>query len=388
MSITLNDLYHQSKKQYKLKLIAGELGLKNVVSWTQYTEDIKTMNFLKGSELILTTGLNSNGSMWIRDFINELINQKSTGLIINVGNYIAEEDIEEEIIQLCNRNGFPLFIMPWEIRLSDIMQDFCNQLLHDSKYQDNITIALSGVIHQPELASKYYSELSSYGFLQNETYGVLAISIHNMKEQSEKLKHILLQIANILNQEKLNYHMYTEDKMLFVIMHNINQNLVESAVAQLEKFKPITRIGIGDISDSIAFISMSYYQALAALNTAQYKDINICYFGNLGIYRILYFVKEVELLEKIYLESLGVLLEYDKLRGSNLVETLEFYILYDTSIQLVAEKTFTHRNTVNYRVKKIKELLEDDLNSMESKFKFQMAFYIKNYLKIRSIQAR
>ena len=69
MSITLFDLFNQSKSQYKLKLIAGEAGLKNVVSWAQFTEDIMTVSFLKGSELILTTGLNANNRKWIYEFV-------------------------------------------------------------------------------------------------------------------------------------------------------------------------------------------------------------------------------------------------------------------------------------------------------------------------------
>ena len=76
--------------------------------------------------------------------------------------------------------------------------------------------------------------------------------------------------------------------------------------------------------------------------------------------------------------------QYDEKRGSNLLETLELYVRYDTSIQMVAEKTFTHRNTVNYRVKKIKELLDDDINTMEAKYKLQTAFYIKNYLQLKA----
>ena len=384
MSITLFDLFNQSKSQYKLKLIAGEAGLKNVVSWSQFTEDIMTVSFLKGSELILTTGLNANNRKWIYEFVQELIKQKSTGLIINVGNYIVEDDINEEIKEMCNENEFPLFVMPWEIRLSDIMQDYCSQLLHDSKVQDNITIALKEIISHPDNASAYFSELNTYGYHQNETYSVMAIYFDDMKEFDDKSKNIFINITNILIKEELDYHMYLDGNMLIVIMHQIDKQRVERIVDKLEKYKPITRIGIADISDTIYSIALCYHQAVCTLSAAKYNDIRKCYFESLGIYRILFFVSDLEVLEKIYKESLIILEDYDKKRGSNLLETLELYVKYDTSIQLVADKTFTHRNTVNYRVKKIKELLNDDINTMESKFKLQMAFYIKNYLQLKT----
>ena len=383
MSVTLFDLFNQSKSQYKLKLIAGEPGLNNVVSWVQFTEDIMTVNFLKGSELILTTGLNANNTKWIYEFVKELIEQKSTGLIINVGNYIVEDDINEEIKELCNKNEFPLFIMPWEIRLSDIMQDYCSQILRDSKEQDNITIALKEVIFHPDNASSYFSELNTYGYHQNDTYSIMVVYFDNMKEIDDKSKNIFINITNILIKEELDYHMYIDGNMLIIIMHQIDKQFVERIVDKLEKYKPITRIGIGDISESIFFLAICYHQAVSALSSAKYNDLRKCYFESLGMYRILFFVSDLQILENIYKESLHVLEEYDINRGSNLLETLELYVQYDTSIQLVAYKTFTHRNTVNYRVKKIKELLNDDISTMESKFKLQMAFYIKKYLQLK-----
>jgi len=383
MSITLYDLYHQSKSKYKLKLIAGEAGLKNVVSWAQFTEDILTVNFLKGSELVLTTGLNANNSKWIYEFVKELIEQKSAGLIINVGNYIVEDDVNDQIKEICNTNEFPLLIMPWEIRLSDIMQDFCSQLLRDSKNQDNITMVLKEIISHPDNASFYYSELNTYSFYQNETYCIMVADFNDIKDLDDKSKHIFINITNVLNKEELNYHMYLDGKMLIIIMHQIDKQILERAVNRLEKYKPITRIGIGDISDNIYSISLSYQQAVSALNAAKYNNIKKCYFESLGIYRILSFVSDLGILEKIYKESLNIIEEYDINRGSNLLETLELYVRYDTSIQMVADKTFTHRNTVNYRVKKIKELLDDDINTMESKYKLQTAFYIKNYLQLK-----
>jgi len=383
MSITLFDLFNQSKSQYKLKLIAGEAGLENVVSWVQFTEDIMTVNFLKGSELILTTGLNANNTKWIYEFVKELIAQKSTGLIINIGNYIVEDDINEEIKELCNKNEFPLFIMPWEVRLSDIMQDYCSQLLRDSKEQDNITIALKEIIFHPDHASSYLRELNNYGYHQNETYNIMVISFDDIKELNDKSKNIFINITNILIKQELDYHMYSDGNMLIVIMHQIDKQFVERIVDKLEPYKPINRIGIGDISDSIDTIALCYHQAISALNTAKYKDARICYFESLGMYRILFFVSDLKILEKIYKESLEILETYDENRGSNLLETLELYVRYDTSIRLVSDKTFTHRNTVNYRVKKIKELLHDDISTMDSKFKLQMAFYIKNYLSLK-----
>jgi len=211
----------------------------------------------------------------------------------------------------------------------------------------------------------------------------MIINYNNMKDIDDKAKSIYINITNILIKEELNYHMYLDSKMLIIIMYQMDKQILKRTVDRLERFKPIIRIGIGEICDSLSLIALCYQQAVSALSVAKYNNTPKCYFESLGIYRILFFVNDLEMLEKIYKESLDILEEYDKNRGSNLLETLELYVRYDTSIQLVADKTFTHRNTVNYRVKKIKELLNDEISTMETKFKLQMAFYIKNYLLLK-----
>lgn len=84
MSIALSELYLSTKTQYQLNLIAGEKGLFSPINWVQFNEDINTINFLKGGELIITTGMSKNSDQWLSDFVKKLITQKTSGLIIGL----------------------------------------------------------------------------------------------------------------------------------------------------------------------------------------------------------------------------------------------------------------------------------------------------------------
>ncbi|MEO1816816.1 MAG: helix-turn-helix domain-containing protein [Acetobacterium sp.] len=46
---------------------------------------------------------------------------------------------------------------------------------------------------------------------------------------------------------------------------------------------------------------------------------------------------------------------------------MRLYLEHDGSIQAVADASFTHRNTINYRMKKIRQLLNMDLTTMEER---------------------
>ncbi|WP_296877139.1 helix-turn-helix domain-containing protein [Thomasclavelia sp.] len=50
-------------------------------------------------------------------------------------------------------------------------------------------------------------------------------------------------------------------------------------------------------------------------------------------------------------------------------------------MQVMAKKLYMHRNTINYRMNKIKELLNCDFENFEDKMEYMLAFYIKNIIK-------
>ena len=53
--------------------------------------------------------------------------------------------------------------------------------------------------------------------------------------------------------------------------------------------------------------------------------------------------------------------EYDLVNDTNLYQVLKLYMTYNGSINQVAEELFVHRNTVNYKIKKIEQILNVNL---------------------------
>ena len=84
MSISLKELLNESKNKYQLKLLAGGNSLDNVVSWFHFMEDESTIDFIRGNELIVTTGLGSSDEKWLDDLIEGLINRNASGLIVKI----------------------------------------------------------------------------------------------------------------------------------------------------------------------------------------------------------------------------------------------------------------------------------------------------------------
>ena len=62
------------------------------------------------------------------------------------------------------------------------------------------------------------------------------------------------------------------------------------------------------------------------------------------------------------------------------MDTLEAYLECNGNAQDASERLFIHRNTMRYRLDKIKHLLNMDLSDLDVCLRLKMALYIKNYL--------
>ena len=174
------------------------------------------------------------------------------------------------------------------------------------------------------------------------------------------------------------------DSDFILVMNDVSQKdydkIVDGVVDRAKRRMPQIPIyvGTGSKVKDICNLSVAYKRAKAAVTMAKKQKLPIINFDEMGIYRLLYSTDDVRLLTEMSIEPLQPLIDYDKKHNSNYVETLENYLKYSGSIQAVSEAMFTHRNTVIYRVANIKKILQCDLESVEDKMIYQMAYYIKN----------
>jgi hypothetical protein len=93
----------------------------------------------------------------------------------------------------------------------------------------------------------------------------------------------------------------------------------------------------------------------------------------LGVYRILSSLDDVSALDRLVAEQLGVLLDHDRDRGSQLVETLHHYLESGGSPTTTAKALFVHASTVKYRLTRIRHVGGYDLSKPATRFALQLA---------------
>jgi len=122
----------------------------------------------------------------------------------------------------------------------------------------------------------------------------------------------------------------------------------------------------------------SLNEAELAIDSAKCQglDNTITKYKDIGIYGILFSVKNKKVLENYFFNVLGQISNSD----NNLLQILETYLNENCSITITAEKLFLHRNTLKYKIKKIEELLNCDLHNFEDCMNIKIALYINKIL--------
>ena len=57
MSLTLEYFYQKTSTKYNLKLLTTSVNLNKEITWVYLLDDINNSSFVRGGELIITTGL-------------------------------------------------------------------------------------------------------------------------------------------------------------------------------------------------------------------------------------------------------------------------------------------------------------------------------------------
>jgi DNA-binding PucR family transcriptional regulator len=136
------------------------------------------------------------------------------------------------------------------------------------------------------------------------------------------------------------------------------------------------QVGVGSVCDGVIDFPRSHREALLALRVqaAAGGGDQATVFDDLGVYRLLACVDDLELIEGFVQRWLGDLLRYDTGKeASELVVTLAEYFERGRSYDATARALVVHRSTLKYRLRRIREISGHDLGDPEVQFNLQLA---------------
>ncbi len=389
MGFTIGDALLETQNIYKLKLIAGETGCANAISWVQMVEDQTILQQLWGKELVVTTGLGFQKPGSLFHLVQLLIKYHSVGLIINMGNKKGEGyifEIPQEVIDYCNEQDFPLLIFPWEIHLAELIKDFSYRCISSEREDRRINKVIIDTLINFRKIEESREQLTSY-FDVDHYFQVVVINIESKEELGMiERRRIQFQLELCLEKIEGNYSFFWFDGNFILIVNGLEEETLKKLIKETlkrAKKRIAYRIHIGLGSKMLDFrnIILSYKRGLAASKMARTFNQASLTFEEMGVYQLLFMIEDQDILYQMHHHLLGPIIEYDKKHHTELEDTLYNYLMFDSNQKAMAEALFMHRNTINYRLNKIKEITQCEFASFEEKMPYMIAFYIKDLIK-------
>lgn len=325
MSFTLEYFYGKTAEKYKLSLLTSPDTLKKEITWVQLLEDINNCSFIRGGELIVTTGFTTGDGEDLKQLVMCASRYGACGVILNTGNYIVA--IDEALIKWCNANNLALLMMPWEIHIADLMEEYCNGIVSEKRTYQQRCIALSKLI-------------SGQGDMEPEVF---------------------------LNPEYPCYMLASYEEIKVTGYAHVKQGAVNYYLCTARIRNCDKMAGISNEIQNFKQILKAVRQAYLALKTAEIKKVQVMEYAHIGLYSVALSVTD----EDIFAQAEEMLAP---LSNQELRKTFRLYLECQGSVQAVAEKLYLHRNTVNNRIFQIKKLIS--LPDAEKRLEYLMAFYL------------
>ncbi len=146
-------------------------------------------------------------------------------------------------------------------------------------------------------------------------------------------------------------------------------------------------IGRSRITEDPAELPRAASEALLAANVAEGDSEGApLAFEQTGAYRLLLSAmsENPNELQRFYAETVEPLVAYDEQYETDLVRTLETFLEADGNVAGTAQRLFTHRHTIYYRLERVRELSGLDVSSSDGREKLSLGLKAMRVLGITS----
>lgn len=162
------------------------------------------------------------------------------------------------------------------------------------------------------------------------------------------------------------------------------------AHSQLRLAGPTISAGVGEPRANIPELQDSFAEAehAARIGSAVFGDASTTAYRDLGVYRLLFHLREEPELWDFCAETVGALERYDERHDGSLIETVQAYLDLQGNVTRAAEALHLHRNGLLYRLSRIETLAGISLADPTDRLALQLALLARPLLAKRGAAGR
>lgn len=404
MSIQCRDLLALKSFQ-QIQLIAGQNGLHNLVTWPYINQTADISNWVHGGELVFETGMEP---LYSEDVLYQIVQDCITNVVAGIvilcnPQFIPE--IPERIIALADSHSLPLFQMPWELRLVDVTKEIANLIVLNQYQEQSIRNFFFELLFSELFDESLIQQAATYcGIPLNAPAFIAEFSLHIANNEEihtlhpshpgQKIKLLQEKLTQIIQfycpksvvllhaGSLLCYIVADTEQKKQSLLHALKQECTE-----LQKALPGYCVlgGIGRTCTNVKEIRRSYLEAGSSLRLAKKSTapIRLICYDEIGFLQLLIPHADSEALLEYCRNLLHPLAQADRVQHTDYLHTLHAYLLHDCNLIQTAKALYIHRNTLVYRMERIREITGHDLSDMNQKSEYLNALKIADFFELQ-----
>jgi purine catabolism regulator len=365
-----------------LTLVCGQESAQAHVRWVHSTELTDPTPWLKGGELLLTTGIQLDGPKAQRELIERLADHEIAGLGFGTG--FTHRKLPAALVTAARKRAFPLFEVPYELPFIAITERAFAQLVNE-RYEmlqrnmvgDVLAEALTGHLYPEELQAR----LRPFGI--GEQVAVLAFSTPDPAAAAALLERIL-------EREGVHNLVAIRAGLLCTVidadgLRNGRGGEGNGGWDPIELARKIRgelgeRFGEVRAAASRATathsLRLSFHEARCALEAVRLQNGDapeVATYQDLGAFQLLLSLQDDDALISYCRGVLGPVEQGEGEYGDELLRSLDVFIEHNGHWEKAANALYCHRHTLRYRIRRVEQLTGRDFSHARDRIEFWLA---------------
>ncbi len=360
-----------------LTLAAGAESARTPVRWVHSTELADPTPWLKGGELLLTTGLQLSTPLAQRELVERLVEHDIAGLGFGTG--FTHKRLPQTLVSAARKHGFPLFEVPYELPFIAVTERAFAHLLNE-RYEmlqrnmvgDVLAEALTGHLYPEDLKAR----LKPFGI--GERIAVLAFSPADPAAAAATVERLLERegVAKLVA--------IRAGLLCAVIAAEDDERPVQLARSLRRELEQ--RFGtVGAAASRSApthLLRLSFHEARCALEAVRLRNGDgnggngadrVATHADLGAFQLLLSLQDDDALVSYCRSVLGPIEQGEGEYGEELVRSLDAFIEHNGHWEKAASALYCHRHTLRYRIRRIEQLTGRDFSNARDRIEFWLA---------------
>jgi purine catabolism regulator len=359
-----------------LELVSGQESAQAHVRWVHSTELPDPTPWLKGGELLLTTGIQLTGPKLQRELVERLADHDIAGLGFGTG--FAHRRLPAALVTAARKRDFPLFEVPYELPFIAITERAFARLL-DERYEllqrtmvgDVLAEVLTGHLYPEDLQAR----LRPFGI--GEQVAVLAFRLADANTAAAV-------VEKALARERVPSLVAIRSRLLCAVIDPDGA----PGTAPLEPVELARKIRaelagrFGDVRAAASratathSLRMAFHEARCALEAVRLRNGNapeVASYADLGAFQLLLSLQDDDALSSYCRSVLDPIERGEGEYGDELVRSLDVFIEHNGHWEKAANALFCHRHTLRYRIRRIEQLTGRDFSNARDRIEFWLA---------------